>query len=152
MASYKYIYEYDNDKGFSKCTIIDKKGNQFVGTAQCHPDDGDMKSSFTGQTIAEYRANRETLRYMRDCEIIPELHALNELYGTMKHSSRFNPKSYENIMLQRLIRQKENELTEVRCLIAAQTKLIKDFITSKEKCYQGVRRHRAEAAHEQGQN
>ena len=76
MASYKYIYEYDNDKGFSKCTIIDKKGNQFVGTSQCHPDDEDMKSSFTGQTIAEYRANREALRYMRDCEIIPGLKRL----------------------------------------------------------------------------
>lgn len=145
-------YIFDKDSGISKCIITDKQGHKFIGEAKCHPEDMDMNSRFTGITIAEMRANREVFRHIRDNEIIPELKSLKELYGVMKHSTRFNPQSYENIMLQRMIRQKENELSEVRAMIAAQSKDIRQFLYEKEKCYQGIRRHRAEAAQEQGQN
>jgi hypothetical protein len=145
------IFEFNKDTGFSKCIIKDKE-LEFIGTAQCHPDDMDMNSHFTGMTIAEMRAELAAFRHIRDNEIIPELRALKELHGTMKHSKRFNPKSYENVMLQRAIRRKEFELKEIRTIIAEQVAAIHSFIFEKEKCYQGMRRNRVEAAHEQGQN
>jgi hypothetical protein len=147
----RYSYEYDKDNGVSTCIITNKQGKVFVGIAECHPDDADMKSEYTGSAIAEMRAEKAALQDMRDNEIIPELRALRELYGTMKHSTRFNPKSYENIMLQKLIRQKEAELADIRLLVAQQNQAIKEFIFEKEKCYQGIRRNRAVAAQEQGQ-
>lgn len=147
----RYSYEYDKENGVSTCVITNKQGKIFVGMAQCHPDDVDMKSEYTGSAIAEMRAERAALRDMRDNEIIPELRALRELYGSMKHSTKFNPKSYENIMLQRMIRQKEAELADVRLLVSQQNQNIKEFIYEKEKCYQGIRRNRAIAAQEQGQ-
>ena len=54
-------------------------------------------------------------------------------------------------MLQRMIRQKEAELADVRLLVSQQNQNIKEFIYEKEKCYQGIRRNRAIAAQEQGQ-
>lgn len=148
----RYSYEYDKENGVSTCIITNKQGKVFVGMAQCHPDDMDMNSEYTGSSIAEMRAERAALRDMRDNEIIPELRALKELHGSMKHSKQFNPKSYENIMLQRMIRQKETELQDIRLLVSRQNQAIREFIFEKEKCYQGIRRHRAEAAQEQGQN
>ena len=147
----RYSYEYDKENGVSTCVITNKQGKIFIGMAECHPDDMDMNSEYTGSAIAEMRAEKSALQDMRDNEIIPELRALKELYGSMKHSKKFNPKSYENIMLQRMIRQKEAELADIRMLVARQNEAIKEFIYEKEKCYQGIRRNRAVAAQEQGQ-
>ena len=147
----KPIFEFDKKSGLSSCIIVTKQSKTFVGTAQCHPEDMDMNSQFTGIAIAEMRAQIYALKDIRDNELIPELRALKQLHGSMKHSSKFNPKSYENIMLQRQIRQKESAIADVRELIGLRQEELRRFIYEKEKCYQGIRKHRAEAVHEQGQ-
>ena len=147
----KPIFEFDKETGLSTCIIYGKQGKTFVGTAQCHPEDMDMNSRLTGMSIAEMRAQLAALRDIRDNEIIPELRALKQLRGSIDHSSQFNPKSYENIMLARQIRQKESALADIRELINMRYSELRVFLREKEKCYQGIRKHRAETAHEQGQ-
>ena len=149
----KYSFDYDEATAITTCTLYDsRKDKIFTGVAKCHPDDMDLNSKYTGSTIAEMRAQIAALRDVRDNEIIPEIRALKEYYAAINQSKRFNPEGYENNMLQRKIRQKETELSDIRKLIAAHSQELKDFILSKEKCYQGIRRNRAVAAHEQGQN
>ena len=83
----------------SACCIIIYNGFEFVGEAQCHPDDMDMESERTGLCIAEARAMIKVMRFKRDYEIAPQLKILNHLYSNMSTSKYFNPKSYEAKML-----------------------------------------------------
>ena len=60
----------------------------------------------------------------------------------MNRSKHFNPKSYENIMLWRQIRQKENDLATINDMITDQKKQLKEYIDEKEKFYKRVRANR----------
>jgi hypothetical protein len=62
--------KYEYLLGQSMCTIK-YKGKEFIGIANCHPDDTDFESERVGMTIAEARANIKVLCFMRDCEIKP---------------------------------------------------------------------------------
>ena len=92
----KFIY--GEEKGMSICKLETKYG-LFVGKAKCHPDDFDMKSEKVGCEIAYSRAAIKSLKYERECIIKPSLKSLKQLYYSMKHSKKFNPKSYEAKML-----------------------------------------------------
>ena len=94
-------FEYDEDSRVTYCHIVDKNNHVSVGVATCLEDDIDMISKRTGEEIAFRRAKIENLRICRDADLKPRLAALKQLYYSMKHSSKFNPKSYENCMLQR---------------------------------------------------
>lgn len=100
MKKIKPIFHYDKETGCSTC-VIETKYGKFSGTACCHPDDMDMASEKVGCEIAYSRAAIESLKYERDCIINPALKALKQLYFSMKHSKKFNPKSYETKMLWR---------------------------------------------------
>ena len=90
---------YEEDRQ-AICTLRTKYG-VFKGIASCHPDDEDMMSEKVGCEIAYSRAAIESLKYERDCIIKPSLKSLRQLYFSMKHSKKFNPKSYEAKMLWR---------------------------------------------------
>ena len=60
----------------------------------------------------------------------------------MKHSQRFNDKSYENIMLQRQISNYTYELAAVRDEIASERKELCTYIKKKDEFYQSVRKNR----------
>ena len=93
----KFIW---NEKtGIAICTIDDK----FTGTAYCHEDDTDMKSEKVGCEIAYNRALLKYLKHEKNNVIIPSFRALKQLYYSMEQSKRFNPKSYEIVMLKRQI-------------------------------------------------
>ena len=89
---------------------IQYKNKYFTGMASCCEEDKEFKSEIFGEALAENRATRKYFAFIRDNEIIPELKALNQLYYSMKHSSQFNPKSYEAKMLFRQIKQREEDL------------------------------------------
>ena len=93
---------------------IDYKNNKFVGAATCCDEDKDYKSEIFGCSLAENRATRKYFAFIRDCEILPELKALKQLYYSMKHSSQFNPKSYEARMLYRQVKQREEDLKIIK--------------------------------------
>lgn len=63
----------------------------------------------------------------------------------MNRSKHFNPKSYENKMLQRQIRQKQEDINYVNDSIENSKKELRYIIKEKDKFYQGIRKHRNEA-------
>lgn len=93
-------FKWYGEIGKAICQLHTKYG-VFGGTASCHPDDKDMMSEKVGCEIAYSRAAINSLKYERDCIIKPSLKALRQLYFSMKHSKKFNPKSYEAKMLWR---------------------------------------------------
>lgn len=107
---------WDEKSGVALFTI-QYKNECFTGTATCCEEDKEFKSEIFGEALAEIRATRKYFAFIRDNEKIPELKALNQLYYSMKHSSQFNPKSYEAKMLFRQIKQREEDLKIIKFLI-----------------------------------
>ena len=108
--------KWDEDMGYAECLIY-YKNQVFEGSAVCHKDDMEHKSRTVGESLAQYRATRYYLAWVRDNEVLPQLKALNQLYYSMKHSTQFNPKSYEAKMLFRQIHQKKEDIEGIRQLI-----------------------------------
>lgn len=132
------IFNWDPEEGVASC-IIKYKNQTFCGVAMCHEEDKDMMSEKTGMEIAYRRATIDYLKYVRDMELKPALKALKQLYYTMKHSTHFNPKSYENSKLQRHIRMYEFDLETISELIVSERKNLKDYIDKKDEFYKKTR-------------
>lgn len=109
-------FNWEEDLGYAQCYIY-YKNQVFEGDALCHKDDIEHKSRTVGESLAQFRATRDYLAWVRDNEVLPQLKALNQLYYSMKHSTQFNPKSYEAKMLFRQIRQKEEDIKSIKQLI-----------------------------------
>lgn len=134
-------YAYDKLLRIATCTLTDGR-NKFVGKALCHEDDTDMESEKTGYEIAHMRAKIEYFKHIKNNEIKPALSAVKQVYYTMKHSKKFNPKSYENKMLQRKIRSLEFDLDVVNNMITTEKEKLHSYIAEKEKFYQKIRSYR----------
>ena len=115
---------FNAEKGLTTA-VMDYKGFSFTGVAHCHPED--KFSEYIGGSLAEQRATREYLRFVRENEIKPQLHALKQLYYSMNKSKNYNPKSYEAVMLQRQIRQREDDLEVIKDYLYRSKKLEKDI-------------------------
>ena len=136
-------FDWDDDEKIAKCMIRhEKNGPIFVGEAICHEEDLDMVSPRTGQEIAYRRAKIKQLQHIKNNEIKPKLAALTHLYGCMTHSSRFNPESYENTMLQRQTRLMEFDLTTVNEMIRYERENLKAYIDDKDRMYKHIRKKR----------
>lgn len=131
-------YTWSERYGTATCTLF-YKNYEFTGVANCHPDDQDMMSKLTGQTIAEMRATLKYLSFVRDCELQPQLKALKQLYYSMNYSKYFNPKSYEAKMLYRQINILKEDLTNIKIEIANIKTSLKEYIERKEKDHQKIR-------------
>ena len=57
----------------------------------------------------------------------------------MKHSSKFDPKSYENIMLHRQIRNHEIDLETANNMLLAEKLNLKMYIAEKDGFYKQIR-------------
>lgn len=137
-------FEWNAEDGQTYCIITDNTGKIFCGTATCHEDDKDMMSRRTGEEIAFRRARMEQMRYIRD-NIKIELQALKQLYYSMNRSKHFNPKSYENKMLQRQIRMKTFDLDTIKEMLATERENLKELLQEKDKFYKQIRAHRNKA-------
>ena len=136
-------FDWNEEEHVAKCMIQEvNNGPIFIGEAFCHPQDEDMMSPRTGQEIAYKRAKIKQLQHMRNFEIKPKLAALKHLYGCMIHSSKFNPESYENCMLQRQIRFLEFDLTTVNEMIQYERENLKAYIDDKDQMYKHIRKRR----------
>lgn len=120
----------------------EKNGPIFIGEAICHEDDYDMCSRRTGQEIAFARAKIKHMQHIKNNEIKPKLDALKHLYGCMAHSSKFNPESYENTMLQRQIRLLEFDLATINEMIKYERENLKTYINDKDRMYKHIRKKR----------
>ena len=118
---------FNEEEGLTTA-IIDYKGFSFTGRACCNPED--RFSEYIGGTLAEIRATQKYLQFIRDNEIKPQLQALKQLYYSMNKSKKYNPKSYEAIMLQRQIRQREDDLEAVKEYLSQNKKIEKNIINT----------------------
>ena len=141
-SSYNEPYfDYNKDTGETTCILTDGY-NSFYGIAICNENDKDMQSEMTGSQIALWRATIKYLKHIKDNEIQPKLKALYQLYYSMNTSKKFNPKSYENIMLWRQIRNYENDLITINEQLATIKQELKDYIAQKDEFYKKIRKHR----------
>ena len=136
--------KFDYDNGVSSCTMV-VDGKTFTAYARCHPEDNDMKNQNTGFEIAFRRVSLLIYKARRD-ELKARLGALNQLYYSMKHSKKFNQKSYENIMLQRQIQITSDDLTTIKEMIAITKQNLKEYIDKKDEFYKAIRANRAKKA------
>lgn len=100
-----------------------------------------MKSEKTGCEIAFRRAKIHAMQDYRDSLKI-KLSALNQLYYSMKHSTHFNEKSYENKMLQKQIRLIKFDLDTAKEIIVSEQKNLKEYIDAKDNFYKNTRARR----------
>lgn len=131
-------YMWNEEHGTAIC-IIYYKDTSFCGTADCHPTDKDFQSERTGEHIAYMRAYLDYLKYVRDNEEKPRLNTLNHLYGTMKHSTHFNPDSYEARRLQKEILNAQTDLDTIRDMIDACKTDLQKYINEKDEFYKKLR-------------
>ena len=132
---------WDAETHTATCVLTDTYDKKYIGVAVCHPDDEDMSSEKTGCEIAFRRAQIEYIKSYRD-GIKYELRGLKQLYYSMNRSKYFNPKSYENIMIQRQIRLREFDLAMAKEMLAAAQEELMVFINEKEKLYKRIRFNR----------
>ena len=100
-----------------------------------------MMNEATGCNIAQMRATIKMYQGWRD-EYKIRLDALNEVYYCMKHSTHFNPKSYENRMLQRKIKAQQENISTLNEYINDLRKDIKSYINEKDMFYKRIRNNR----------
>ena len=132
-------FEYEN--GVTKCSI-QYDTYTAIGIAKCHPDDKDMQNEKTGCEIAFRRATISLYRYHRDI-LKAQLKSLNQLYYSMKQSSRFNPNSFENRMLQKQINMIKIDLDTIKEMIVDTQNSIREYINLKDEFYVLIRKNRA---------
>lgn len=136
MSNQKISFEYVIG---NSCCIIQYKGLEFIGRAQCHPDDMDFESERTGLCIAEARANIKLMKFKRNFEILPSLKSAKHLYTTVQQSSLYDPKSHESKMIYRHLKQLEKQLDVINSDIAEEEKYLKEYIDKKDKFYKKLR-------------
>lgn len=127
------IFTWDEESGVASCILSDGE-KIYTGFAQCHPDDNDMKGEKTGCEIAFKRARIHALRGYRD-ELKIKLSTLKQLYYTMNRSKHFNPKSYENRMLQRQLRMINFDLDTVKEILATEEQNLREYLKNKDDFY-----------------
>ena len=137
---YNPIFEWDEETNTAGCILSDGE-HYFTGLAVCHPDDIDLCSQKTGYEIALRRARIEYLKFYRDTLKI-QLGSLKQFYYSISHSKKFNSKSYEVKMLYKHIDRLEFDLNYARELISTERQELYNFINTKEKLYQKIRKLR----------
>lgn len=133
-------FYWDAERGVCRCTLT-YKNEKYVGLAFTHPVDMDMISEKVGQEIAYHRAVIAMLKDERK-KLKYELKGLNGLYYSIKHSSKFDPKSYESKMLYRQIQMHNEDIESVTELIGEINAFIKNYTTKKDELYQKIRTNR----------
>lgn len=132
---------WDAETNTATCVLTDTYDKKYIGIAVCHPDDEDFTSEKTGCEIAVRRAEIEYIKAARD-KLKNELGALEHLYYVMNRSKHFNPKSYENIMLQRQIKLKKSDLATIKEMLTTAQENLRWYVDEKEKLYKKLRFNR----------
>ena len=107
----------------------------WIGIAKCHPDDYPYISKLTGGIIAEYRAEIDLLKKINNYEIKPGIAALKHVYCTMRHSKRYNEKSYEAIRLKKELAHLMDELEENKKAIQDIHNNLNKYLEDKDKLH-----------------
>ena len=131
--------KYEYLLGQSMCTIK-YKGNEFIGIANCHPDDMDFVSERTGCYIAETRANLARLRHKRDNNLRPQVKSLMNFYKDLKGRKHFNQEHPVVGVLIQHINELNHELAEIEQDIRLEQTYLNDYIKNKDIIYKKIRK------------
>lgn len=118
------------------------KDKIFSGQASCAPEDMEFMNDRTGENIAIMRAEIEYLKFVRDCELIPQLEALKELHYSFNGNKNYSENSLEARRIRKHMYMKEADLVSVRLMLAAKRQELKDYFAAKDKSYQIIRNYR----------
>lgn len=140
MRRKKVQFHFSDETGLCICTINIRE-NQYIGMAQCHPDDMDMMSEKTGEEIAYNRAIVEMLRDERS-RLQTELAGLKSLYYSMNNSPKFNAHSYEAISLFKQMRLRQDDIGSINDLIRSTQHYVDQLIKEKDEFYKKIRKNR----------
>lgn len=139
----KITHTWDEETGRATASIMLSDGTVLVGEAQCHEDDKDFQSRYTGRDLAEARLTIKVIQHLKNVILTNELRSLKQLYYSMNRSKRFNPNSYEARCLQNQIRLREEDIDNCKAMIDQTRRYIKKLVDSKDIFYKTVRTHRA---------
>ena len=134
----KFLWDKENRK--ATCILTDGE-RKYIGEAICHTDDEDMMNEKTGCEIAFRRARIKALQDQRRT-LKAQLGALNQYYYSMKHSKKFNKKSYENKMLQRQINLIKTDLDTFSSMIVDEQQSLRTYLSKKDDFYKHIRKNR----------
>ena len=143
----KIKHTYIPEEGKTICTL-QVHNLEFTGEAQCHPDDKDYMSEFSGGVIAESRATIKYLQHTKNNVIKPGLRSLEHLMNCLKQKKDFNPNSVEAKALAQEILNYQKELQKIIDNIQNARNSLKAYIDNKDKFYQYLR----EKAKKKGKN
>ena len=135
----KRDYLFNEETGTAMVKLKTKVGI-FIGSAYCAPEDKDFMSEKTGYYIAENRAWIEFYRYIRDCELLPQLKILEHLEDGVKAKAE---KDKNGIMIFRAANNVREELKELHDNIKDTQRIIDSYIKDKEDLYQILRARRS---------
>ena len=134
-----YQYDWSEDLGIMHCIIPYKTTNgiwiEGDGSACCHPDDECFKSQLTGGIIAEYRAEIDVLRQLRDMQVKPGIAALEHLLSTMQQSPKYNDNSYEARRIKRELKNYYLDLRDIANLIQDLQHSLSEYIKGKDEIH-----------------
>ena len=137
---HKCDFYWDEERGTCRCTIT-YKNDKYLGFAFTHPTDMDMVSRKVGEEISYNRAIISMLKDEKK-KLKAELRGLNQLYYSMKHSPKFNPKGYEGKMLYHQIKMHTEDIESVNELIKDVNLFLSNYINRKDELYQKIRTNR----------
>lgn len=139
----KIINHWDEEHGVTRCILnyTTPAGIllQGIGIAECHPEDAEFMSELTGSMIAEYRAEIDLIKKINNYEIKPAIVALKHVYCTMRHSKKYNEKSYEAIRLKKELAHLMDELEENKLVIKDIRHNLNQYIDKKDKLYRDIK-------------
>ena len=133
---------WDEETGYALVILYDtKKDKTFMGVAQCHENDMDMKSSFTGLSIAQYRAEIEMYKYYKEL-LTTELNTLLDFEKSAKCCKHYNEDfQIENLLYKRIEKYRLSLIYVTNMIKAAQENLQK-YLRAKAELYQKLRDNR----------
>lgn len=134
----KVKHTYIPEEGKTICTL-QVHNLEFTGEAQCHPDDKDYMSEFSGGVIAESRATIKYLQHTKNNVIKPGLRSLEHFMSCLKQKKDFNSESLEAQALAKEISNHQKQLREINENINNVRKSLKAYIDEKDKFYQYLR-------------
>lgn len=127
-------FTFSKSSGLTRCILTDGD-KEFVGEAKCNSADKDFISEKIGCNIALFRAQIKYYQYVRKDILKVKLAALNQLYYSMKHSSHFNPDSYEAKMLRRQISHYEDDIAFFTKIIDDTKSQLSQYLSDMERSF-----------------
>lgn len=124
-------------------TYCEREGKyqKYKGSARCHPSDWEFESKLVGEYYAYTRSMIEELVANRD-ELKAELKTLKHLYNLLEQNPRVHYDSIECYTIRRQIKNIERDIADVRDLINAIKKEMRQMIAAKDEFYNELREER----------